>query len=425
MKLVNPANKRKYNVIVVGTGPGRRRRRRRRSAELGYNVTCFCYQDSPRRAHSHRRAGRHQRRQELPERRRQRLPPVLRHGQGRRLPRARGQRLPAGRGQRRTSSTSASRRACRSRASTAACSPTARFGGAQVSRTFYARGQTGQQLLLGAYQALERQIGAGTVKMFPRTRDARPGRGRRPGARHRRARPGHRRDRVARRPTRSCSRTGGYGNVFYLVDQRQGLQRHGDLARVQEGRRLRQPLLHADPPDLHPGHRRVPVEAHADERVAAQRRPHLGAEEAGRQARRRTRSPRPSATTTSSASTRASATSCRATSPRAPPRRCATRAAASARAGCGVYLDFARRHRAARARTTIERDATATCSRCTSGSPARTRTRSPMRIYPAIALHDGRPLGGLQPDEHHPGPVRRSARRTSPTTAPTGSAPAR
>ena len=62
-----------------------------------------------------------------------------------------------------------------------------------------------------------------------------------------------------RRPTRWSSRTGGYGNVFYLVDQRQGLQRHRDLARLQEGRRLRQPLLHADPPDLHPGHRRLPV----------------------------------------------------------------------------------------------------------------------------------------------------------------------
>ena len=53
------------------------------------------------------------------------------------------------------------------------------FGGAQVSRTFYARGQTGQQLLLGAYQALERQVGLGTVKMHSRARDARPGRDRR------------------------------------------------------------------------------------------------------------------------------------------------------------------------------------------------------------------------------------------------------
>ena len=109
----------------------------------------------------HRRAGRHQRRQELPQRRRQRLPPVLRHGEGRRFPLARIQRLPPGADQRSTSSTSAWRRACRSRASIRATWTTARFGGAQVSRTFYARGQTGQQLLLGAYQALERQIGAG------------------------------------------------------------------------------------------------------------------------------------------------------------------------------------------------------------------------------------------------------------------------
>ena len=68
------------------------------------------------------------------------------------------------------------------------------------------------------------------------------------------------------------------------LDQRQGLQRHRHLARLQEGRRIRQSLLHPDPPDLHPGHRRVPVQAHADERVAAQRRPHLGAEGQGRQA---------------------------------------------------------------------------------------------------------------------------------------------
>ena len=74
----------------------------------------------------HRRAGRHQRRQELSERRRQRLPAVLRHDQGRRLSRARGQRLPARPAVASTSSTSASRRACRSRANTAACSTTAR-----------------------------------------------------------------------------------------------------------------------------------------------------------------------------------------------------------------------------------------------------------------------------------------------------------
>ena len=62
------------------------------------------------------------------------------------------------------------------------------------------------------------------------------------------------------------------------VDERQVLERAASLAGAPAGRALRQPLLHADPPDLHPGERRVPVEAHADVGVAAQRRPHLGAE---------------------------------------------------------------------------------------------------------------------------------------------------
>ena len=100
LKLVNPANKRKYNVIMVGSGLAGGSAAAT-LGELGYNVQCFCFQDSPRRAHSHRRAGRHQRRQELSRRWRQHLPPLLRHGQGRRLPRARSQRLPPGPDQRR------------------------------------------------------------------------------------------------------------------------------------------------------------------------------------------------------------------------------------------------------------------------------------------------------------------------------------
>ena len=127
--------------------------------------------------------------------------------------------------------------------------------------------------------------------------------------------------------------TGGYGNVFYLSTNAKGSQRHRHLARVQARRAVRQSLLHADPPHLHPGLRRVSVEAHADERIAAQRRPHLGAAEEGRQAPARARFPRPSAITTWSASIRASATWCRATSPPATPRRSATKAAAWARAG--------------------------------------------------------------------------------------------
>ena len=131
------------------------------------------------------------------------------------------------------------------------------FGGAQVSRTFYARGQTGQQLLLGAYQALDaadRRSARST--MYPRTEMLDlvvvDGRARGIVARDlvtgeieshvgRRGRAGHRRLRQRLLP----------------LDQRQGLQRHRDLAGVQAGRVVRQPLLHPDPPDLHPGQRRA------------------------------------------------------------------------------------------------------------------------------------------------------------------------
>ncbi len=157
------------------------------------------------------------------------------------------------------------------------------FGGAQVSRTFYARGQTGQQLLLGAYQALERQIGAGQGDDVLAARDARPHRHRRAGARHRGARSGIGRDRVA---PRRCRRPGDrrLRQRVLSLHQCQGVQRHRHLAGVQARRRIRQSVLHPDPPDLHPGHRRPPVEADPDERIAAQRRPHLGAEAEGRQA---------------------------------------------------------------------------------------------------------------------------------------------
>ncbi len=109
------------------------------------------------------------------------------------------------------------------------------FGGAQVSRTFYARGQTGQQLLYGAYQALERQIAAGNVEQHAPHRDARPDRRRRPRPRHRRPRPGHRRD---QHPLRRRRRAGHrrLRQRLLPVHQRQGLQRHGDLAGAQAGR---------------------------------------------------------------------------------------------------------------------------------------------------------------------------------------------
>src|SRR6202790_922930 len=167
MKLVNPANKRKYSIIVVGSGLAGGAASAT-LAELGYNVKCFCFQDSPRRAHSIAAQGginaakNYQNDGDSVYRLfydtvkggdfRAREANVYRLAQisVNIIDQCVAQGVPFAR---EYGGTLANRS----------------FGGAQVSRTFYARGQTGQQLLLGAYQALERQIGAGKVTMFPRT----------------------------------------------------------------------------------------------------------------------------------------------------------------------------------------------------------------------------------------------------------------
>ena len=130
------------------------------------------------------------------------------------------------------------------------------FGGAQVSRTFYARGQTGQQLLLGAYAALNRQIAAGTVKSYPRHEMLElvmvDGKARGIITRNL----VDRRDRALRRPRGRH----GYGRIrqrLLPVDQRDGLRTarpHGSA--TSKGAVLRKPVLHADPPDLYSGARR-------------------------------------------------------------------------------------------------------------------------------------------------------------------------
>jgi len=162
MKLVNPANKRKYSVIVVGTGLAGGSAAAT-LGELGYNVEAFCYQDSPRRAHSIAAQGGINAAKNY-------------QNDGDSVYRLFYDTVKGG--DFRSREANVYRLAELSVNIIDQCVaqgvPFAReyggllanrsFGGAQVSRTFYARGQTGQQLLLGAYQALERQVQAGQVK---------------------------------------------------------------------------------------------------------------------------------------------------------------------------------------------------------------------------------------------------------------------
>ena len=175
----------------------------------------------------------------------------------------------------------------------------------------------------------------------PAPRDARPRRGRRPRARHRHARHGHRRDRVARRPTRSSSPPAATATSSTSRPTRRAATPPRSGARTRRAPRSANPCY----TQIHPTCIPVTGDHQSKLTLMSESLRNDGRiwvpKKKGDDARRRTRSPRTSATTTSSASTRASATSRRATSPRAPPRRCATRAAASARRGYGVYLDFA------------------------------------------------------------------------------------
>ena len=166
MKLVNPANKRKHTIIVVGTGLAGASAAAA-MGELGYNVLSFCYQDSPRRAHSIAAQGGINAAKNY-------------QNDGDSVFRLFYDTVKGGDFRARESNVH--RLAEISVKIIDQCVaqgvPFAReyggllanrsFGGAQVSRTFYARGQTGQQLLIGAYQAMERQVAAGTVKAYTR-----------------------------------------------------------------------------------------------------------------------------------------------------------------------------------------------------------------------------------------------------------------
>ncbi len=219
MKLVNPANKRKYSVIVVGSGLAGGAAAAS-MAELGYNVKVFCYQDSPRRAHSIAAQGGINAAKNYQNdgdsvwrlfydtvkggdfRAREANVYRLAELSVNIIDQCVAQGVPFAR---EYGGTLANRS----------------FGGALVSRTFYARGQTGQQLLLGAYQALMRQVGAGQVKMLSRHEMLEPilidGRARGIVAR----------DMVTGKLETHLAdavvlATGGYGNVFYLATYAKG-----------------------------------------------------------------------------------------------------------------------------------------------------------------------------------------------------------
>lgn len=219
LKLVNPANKRKYTIIVVGTGLAGSSAAAS-LAELGYNVKTFCYQDSPRRAHSIAAQGGINAAKNY-------------QNDGDSVYRLFYDTIKGG--DYRSREANVHRLAEVSVNIIDQCVaqgvPFAReygglldnrsFGGAQVSRTFYARGQTGQQLLLGAYSALNRQIHKGTVKAYNRhemldlvTID------------------GHARGIITRDMVTGAIEsheahavllcTGGYGNVFFLSTNAMG-----------------------------------------------------------------------------------------------------------------------------------------------------------------------------------------------------------
>jgi succinate dehydrogenase / fumarate reductase, flavoprotein subunit len=298
MKLVNPANKRKYTVIVVGSGLAGGGAAASLS-ELGYNVKCFCFQDSPRRAHSIAAQGGINAAKNY-------------QNDGDSVYRLFYDTVKGG--DFRAREANVYRLAQISRNVIDQCAaqgvPFAReyggmlanrsFGGAQVSRTFYARGQTGQQLLLGCYQAMEKEIAKGGLTMFPRHEmldliviDGK-------------ARGIVARDMVTGEIAPHMADvvvlgTGGYGNVFYLSTNAKGsnataiwraykrgaafanpcfTQIHptcipvsGDyqskLTLMSESLRNDESVFHADSSDLHSRQRRLPIEADADVGVAS------------------------------------------------------------------------------------------------------------------------------------------------------------
>ena len=267
MKLVNPANKRRHSLIVVGSGLAGASAAAT-LGELGYKVACFCFQDSPRRAHSIAAQGGINAAKNY-------------QNDGDSIYRLFYDTVKGG--DFRAREANVYRLAQISVSIIDQCVaqgvPFAReyggtlanrsFGGAQVSRTFYARGQTGQQLLLGAYQALERQIDAGTVTMYPRTEmlDLIVIDGRARGIVTRNLVTGAKSTFTWPMPSFSAPAATGTSSISPLTPRARTLLPVG--APIKPRGAVRQSLLYPDSSHLHSRLRRLSVEAHADERIAA------------------------------------------------------------------------------------------------------------------------------------------------------------
>ena len=390
MKLVNPANRRKHTIIIVGSGLAGAAA----AASLGqqgYNVDCFSFHDSPRRAHSiaaqgginaaknYRndgdsifrlfydtvKGGDFRSREANVYRLAQISVNIIDQCVAQGVPFAReyGGLL-----------------------------DTRSFGGVQVSRTFYARGQTGQQLLLGAYQALEEQIAAGSVKMHTRSEmlDLVVVNGKARGDRH--AQSGDRRDRMLIAADVVVLATGGYGNVFYLSTNAKGSNTTAIWRAHRRGALFGNPCF----TQIHPTCIPVSNENQSkltlmSESLRNDGRVWVPKKKGDTRARGR-KFPRTSAIIIWSGATRVSAIWCRATSPPATPRKFATKGAASAPEAMGVYLDFADAIR--RMGEAVVREKYGNLFDMYEEITGENAYKVPMRIFPAVHYT----MGGLWVD---------------------------
>ena len=418
MKLVNPANKRKFTIIVVGTGLAGASASAS-LGELGYNVKAFCIHDSPRRAHSIAAQGginaakNYRNDGDSVERLfydtvkggdyRAREANVYRLAQTsvQIIDQAVAQGVPFAR-------------------EYGGVLDNRSFGGAQVSRTFYARGQTGQQLLIGAYQSLMRQVEAGPVTLFPNREmlDLVLVDGKARGIIVRNLLTGELESHVA---DAVCLATGGYGTAYYLSTNAVNSNVTAAWRCYKRGALFANPCF----TQIHPTC--IPVSGDHQSKLTLMSE---SLRNDGRvwvpKTRRRHAAAAADPRSRARLLPRAALPELR--QPGAPRRRVARRQVGLRRGprrrrdAAGRVPGFRRRdppgrrgHRARALRQPLPDVREDHRRRSVQGADA---------DLPRRPLHDGRPVGGLQPDEHRSRACTSWARRTSRTTAPTASAPA-